>query len=102
MYPEVISDNMENCCKEHKYINIKTADNGFVLTWETCIPGKRNDQYRYEEHAEVFEFGEVKNLASKIIELNMQNLTWKKEIANKGEEASLTMAIDGLKGYLGT
>jgi hypothetical protein len=96
------TNTMENCCKEHKYMNIKTADNGFVLNWETCIPGKTNDSFRYEDHAEVFEFSEVKKMANKIIELNMQNLAWKKEVANKNEEGALTMALNGLNNYLTT
>lgn len=95
-----VSMNMENCCKEHKYISVKTADNGFVLSWETCIPGKTNDSFRYEDHAEVFEFSEVKGMANRIIELNLQNLSWKKEMANKSEEGALTLAINGLSSYL--
>lgn len=87
--------------KENRYINMRMADNGFVLSWEVYKPHAELDKSSYEEKTVVYQFDQVPDMMKKIMSLYAENLMWKKEeIKDASQASTYESALTSLAPYI--
>lgn len=94
MYAESIKSPAMEKRPKYEYINLRPADNGWVLSYDCWKPAKTMDQSFYDNKTEVFTLDQTEKAFRKLQKLHVENLMHDMDNeTNEERKAAMTGAL---------
>lgn len=74
MYPEIATSPAMDNRPKYEYINLRPADNGWVLSYDCWKAAKTNHESYYDNKTEVFTLEQTEKAFRKLQRLHVENL----------------------------